>query len=80
MTDNAIRIYDTPNGPQVFVGNVRIHHWQAGAAAAVIGTLGLLFDDDQKRKNLYDVLVIGGAVAFLDDLPDFIKFIDDLLK
>jgi hypothetical protein len=60
---------------------VRIHHRQAGAAAAaLIGTLGLLFDDDKKHKNFYDVLVIGGALAFLHDLPDFIKFIDDLLK
>ncbi len=80
MTDNAIRIYDTPNGPQVFVGNVRIHNWHAGAVTAVIGTLGLLFDDNEKRKNFYDALVVVGAVAFLDDLPDFIKFIDDLLK
>jgi hypothetical protein len=80
MTENAIRVYNTPNGPQVYFGTVRIHHWQAGLASAVIGALGLRFDDDKKRKNLYGALLIGGAVAFLDDLPDFIKFIDDLLK
>jgi len=51
-----------------------------GAATAAIGALGLLFDDNKKRKNLYDLLVVGGTKAFLDDLPDFIIFIDDLLK
>jgi len=80
MNENAIRVYNTPNGPQVYFGNVRIHHWHSGLASAIIGGLGLLFDDNKKRKNLYDVLVIGGAIAFLDDLPDFIEFIDDLLK
>jgi hypothetical protein len=80
MTENAIRIYNAPGGPQVFVGGVRIHHWQAGLASAVIGGLGMLFDDNKKRKNLYDVLIIGGAIAFLDDLPDFVKFLDEVLK
>jgi len=80
MTENTIRVYNTPNGPQVYFGTVRIHHWHAGLASAAIGALGLLFDDNKKRKNLYGVLLIGGAIAFLDDLPDFITFIDDLLK
>ena len=80
MAENAIRVYNTPNGPQVYFGTVRIHHWEAGLATAIAGGLGLLFDDSKKRKNLYDVLVIGGVLAFLDDLPDFFKFLDDLLK
>jgi hypothetical protein len=80
MTENTIRVYNTPNGPQVYFGNVRIHHWHVGAAATLIGALGLLFDDDKKRTNLYRTLLIGGAIVFVDDLPDFITFIDDLLK
>lgn len=80
MTENAIRVYNTPNGPQVYVGKIRIHHWHAGLSSAIIGALGLIFDDDKKRKNLYSFLLIGGTVTFLDDLPDFIAFIDDLLK
>lgn len=80
MTENVIRVYNTPNGPQVYFGNVRIYQWQAGAAAAVIGALGLLLDDDKKRKNFYDFLVVRGTRAFFDDLPDFVTFINELLK
>jgi hypothetical protein len=80
MTENAIRIYNTPNGPQVYFGTVGIHHWHVGLASAVIGALGLLFDDNEKRKNIYDFLLVGGTITFLDDLPDFIRFVDDLLK
>jgi hypothetical protein len=78
--ENAIRVYNTPNGPQVYLGMVRIHHWPIGLTSSIIGALGLLFDDDKKRTNLYSALLIGGAIAFLDDLPDFITFINDLLK
>ena len=80
MTENAIRVYNTPNGPQVYFGTVRIHHWHVGLTSAVIGALGLLFDDSEKRKDLYSALLIGGTITFLDDLPDFLTFIDDLLK
>jgi hypothetical protein len=80
MVENSIRVYNTPNGPQVYFGTVRIHHWPIGLTSAIIGALGLLFDDNKKRTNLYSALLIGGAITFLDDLPDFITFIDDLLK
>lgn len=80
MTENAIRVYNTPNGPQVYFGNIRVHHWEAGAVSAIIGALGLLLDDNKKWKNLYVALLIGGTIAFIDDLPDFVAFMDDLLK
>jgi hypothetical protein len=80
MNESAIQVYNTPNGPQVYVGNVRIHHWQAGAASAAIGALGSLLDDNKNHKKIYDALLIGGILAFLHDLPDFIKFMDDQLK
>ena len=78
--ENAITVYDSPNGPQVYLETVRIHHWPTGLTASIIGAIGLLFDDNQKRTNLYSSLLIGGAITFLDDLPDFIKFIDNLQK
>lgn len=80
MAENGIRVYDTPNGPQVYLGNIRIHHWQAGAASAIIGGLGLLLDDNKRRKDRYDTLLLGGILIFLHDLPDFVAFMDDLLK
>lgn len=80
MTENAIRVYDTPNGPQVYLGDIRVHHWQAGAASAIIGGLGLLFDDNKNRKDRYGALLLGGILIFLHDLPDFVAFMDDLLK
>jgi len=77
MTENAlIRIYDTPKGPHVYFGDVRIHHWLVSLAAAFIGALGLIFDKDKMRRPFYALLCIGSVVAFLDDLPDFISFFE----
>jgi hypothetical protein len=79
MTENQLKVYNTPNGPQVYVGNVRIHHWPAGLTSAIIGGAGLLFDN-KKRSDLYTSLLLAGGLAFVDDLPDFLKFIDGLKK
>lgn len=78
MNSSAIRIYNTPQGPQVYFGALRIHHWPIGLASAILGTLGLLFDDDNNHRNYYTALFLGGVVAFVDDLPDFLAFIDSL--
>jgi hypothetical protein len=80
MAESAIQVYNMPNGPQVYIGNIRVHHWQAGAMSAIIGALGLLLDDNNNRKNRYTTLLVGGILIFLHDLPDFIEFIDELLK
>lgn len=80
MTENPVKVYETPNGPQVYVGNVRIHHWQAGAASAIIGIGGLLLDDNKKRSDLYTSLLLAGALAFVHDLPDFLQFLDEHRK
>ena len=78
MDSNAIRIYNTPKGPQVYFGSLRIHHWPIGLASAILGVLGLLFDDDNNHGKYYTGLFIGGVLTFLDDLPDFLAFIDNL--
>lgn len=75
--ESLIKIYDTPKGPHVYVADIRIHHWIAGLVTAAIGALGLLFDKNKKRKGLYFLLCFTGFVAFLDDLPDFISFLED---
>ena len=80
MTETEIQVYTTPNGPQVYFGTLRIHHWPLGLTSALIGSLGLLFDDNKKHTNRYTSLLIGGTLAFIDDLPDFIKFVDNLRK
>lgn len=78
MSENSIRIYHTPQGPQVYFGAFRIHHWPVGLVSAVIGALGLIFDDNDDYTNYYLALFLGGVVAFIDDLPDFITFIRGL--
>lgn len=79
-TENQIQVSNTPNGPQVYVGGVRIHHWPLGATSAIIGALGLLFDDNKSRRGFYGSLAIAGTLAFLDDFSDFKKFVDNLGK
>jgi len=37
-----------------------------------------MFDDEKKREDFYLFLVIGGVTAFLDDLPDFISYVNSL--
>jgi len=75
---NSFRIYNTPKGPKVYFETARIHHWSIGLLSAIIGGLGLMFDDEKKREDFYLFLVIGGVTAFLDDLPDFISYVNSL--
>ena len=79
MAENSIRVF-APNEPLVYFGNIPLYRWHVGMAAAVIGALGLFFDDDRKRKNLYDTLVVRGTSTFLEDLPNFVNYIESLFK
>lgn len=78
MSENSIRIYNTPQGARVYFGAFRVHHWSVGLLSAIIGALGLFFDDNDDHTNCYIALFLGGVVTFIDDLPDFITFIRDL--
>jgi len=78
LQNTAIRIYNTPNGPHVYFETIRIHHWVAGLFSAIIGGLGLMFDEDKKRKDFYMFLVMGGIITFLDDFPDFISYVNSI--
>jgi hypothetical protein len=80
VSENQLKVYNTPNGPQVYIGNVRVHHWQAGIVLAIIGGAGLVFDDNKKRSDFYTSLLLDGAATFIHDLPDFLKFIGELKK
>ena len=75
--ESLIKIYDTPKGPHVYFADIRLHHWTAGLVAAGIGALGLLFDKNKKRRGFYLLLCLAGSVAFLDDLPDFVSFLEE---
>ena len=78
MSENSIRVYNTPQGPRVYFGAFRIHHWPVGLVSAIIGALGLVFDDNDDHTNYYMTLFLGGVVTFIDDLPDFVTFIRGL--
>lgn len=75
--EESLKVYNTSNGPQVYVEGMRIHHWPIGATSAIIGALGLLFDDNKSRRGLYSSLAIAGTLAFVDDIADFKKFIEN---
>jgi hypothetical protein len=76
IQNDIVRIYSTPKGPHVYFGDHRVHHWTVGLIATVVGALGLIFDKNKNRKPLYAILCVGGTIAFLDDLPDFIHFLE----
>jgi hypothetical protein len=75
VQDNLIRIYNTPKGPHVYLGDFRVHHWMGGLVAGGIGVWGLISDKNKNRRDLYLFLCLAGSLAFLDDLADFISFI-----
>ena len=72
---SLIRIYNTPKGPHVHIGDIRVHHWTVGMASATLGILGLIFDNNKKHRAFYVMLSVVGIIAFIDDLPDFLDFL-----
>lgn len=73
--DGVLRVFQTPNGPQVFLGSSRIHHWMPGVVFVALSLLGAVFDDRRENRGRYIGLGLAGLVLVLDDLPDFISFI-----
>jgi hypothetical protein len=73
--DGLIRIFQTPKGPHVYLGNARIHHWMPGIIIGGIALLGATFDDNKENRQKYAVLGLVGSLLVLDDLPDFISFL-----
>jgi hypothetical protein len=63
------------NGPHVYLGNARIHHWMPGIIIGGIALLGATFDDNKENRQKYAVLGLVGSLLVLDDLPDFISFL-----
>jgi len=79
MVKDFIKIYNTPKGPHVYIGDIRVHHWTVGLITYCAGILGLFFDENKSRRPLYWLLCLTGFIAFLDDFPDFTSFIEDSL-
>jgi len=73
--DGVIRVFQTPKGPHVYVGNSRVHHWMPGIILEGIALLGAIFDDNKENREKYAALGLVGILLILDDLPDFISFI-----
>ena len=73
--DGLIRVYQTPRGPHVYLGNSRIHHWMPGVILGGIALLGTVLDNNKKNREKYAVLGLVGALLVLDDLPDFVSFL-----
>ena len=75
--DNGlVQVFQTPNGPQVYLSNARIHHWMPGIMLGGLGLLGLLLDDKKQNRPKYILLSLIGALLVLDDLPDFLSFLE----
>ena len=73
--DGFLRVFQTSKGPQVYLGNTRIHHWIPGVILGSLGLLGLLLDDDKRNRPQYIGLSLIGALLILDDLPDVFSFL-----
>jgi len=73
--DGFIHIIQTPKGPHVYLGNSRIHYWMPGVILGGIALLGAILDDNKKNREKHAVLGLVGALLVLDDLPDFISFL-----
>ena len=77
--DGLLKIFRTPKGPQVYLTNIRIHHWTGGAGLIGLGILGALLDKDKNRRNWYALSCLIGSILILDDLPDLISFIEETI-
>lgn len=73
--DGLIRVFQTPKGPHVYLGNSRIHHWMPGVILGGIAILGAIFDTDKENRRKYAALGLIGALLVLDDLPDLISYL-----
>jgi len=73
--DGFFQIFQTSKGPQVYLGGIRVHHWMLGATLGGFGLLGLLLDKDKRSRSQYVGFSLIGALLILDDLPDFLSFI-----
>jgi hypothetical protein len=75
--DGFVRIFQTAEGPRVYFGDFRVHHWMPGVVLGGIALLGTLFDDNRRNREKYAALGLIGALLVLDDLPDFISFLKE---
>ena len=75
--DGVLRIIRTPRGPRVYLGENRIHHWMGGVTLVGIGLIGLLTDGNKKHRQWYGLCAVAGGILVLDDLPDFLSFLQD---
>ena len=76
--DGLLRIFGAPKGPRVYLGDLRVHHWMGGAVLIGAGLIGLLIDSNKKHRQWYGFCAIAGSVLVLDDLPDFLAFLQDM--
>lgn len=77
MTYNksAIQVFETPNGPHVYMNGFRVHHWMPGVILAGLGLLGLVLDDRKETRDKYVSSTVLGGLLILHDLPDVISFL-----
>lgn len=78
--DGLLRIFRTPKGPRVYLGENRVHHWMGGVVLIGTGLIGLLIDGNKKHRRWYGSCAIAGGILVLDDLPDFLSFLQDTFE
>ena len=76
--DDFIRTVKTSGGSRVFVNNIRLHHWMPGVILAGLGLLSLIFDDNEESRYKHLVSCLVGALLILDDLSDFVSFLQTM--
>ena len=74
--DGLVRVFQTPKGPHVYVGDFRVHHWMPGVILGGIALLGAICDDNKEHRKNYFFLGLVGTLLVLDDLPDFLSFLE----
>jgi hypothetical protein len=73
--DGLVRVFQAPAGPRVYLGEFRVHHWMPGVLLGGAALLGVIFDDSRENRKKYAALGLIGALLILDDLPDFLAFL-----